>query len=66
MTSQTLYGILKFFDALDTKLNLQKGLESIKVALDSLVNQPAQPQYQTALASAMASFEEIARNSVES
>jgi hypothetical protein len=44
MTSQKLYEILEFLDALDTKLNLQKTLESIKEALDELVEQPAQPE----------------------
>jgi hypothetical protein len=60
MTSQKLYEILEFLDALDTKLNLQKTLESIKEALDELVEQPAQPEYQNALATALASFEAAA------
>jgi hypothetical protein len=60
MTSQRLYEILKFFDALDTKLNLQKTLESIRDALNNLVNQPAQPQLQNVLATNLASFEAAA------
>jgi hypothetical protein len=60
MTSQKLYGILTFLDTLDTKLNLQKSLESIQNALNSLVNQPAATQYQSALASALSAFETAA------
>src|SRR6202451_645688 len=60
MTSQRLLEILKFLDTLDTQLNLQKTLESIKEALNELVDQPAQPQYQQALATALASFEAAA------
>jgi len=56
MTAEKLYGILKFIDTLDTKLNLQKNLEAIRDALANIVSQPAQPQYQSALASAIAGF----------
>src|SRR5713226_2165031 len=57
MTSQKLYEILKFLDTLDKKLNLQKSLESVREALTNLVGAPAQPQYQSALASALTSLE---------
>jgi hypothetical protein len=60
MTSQRLYGLLTFLDALDAKLNLQKSLDSIEDALDNLVEQPAAPEYQSALATALAFFESAA------
>jgi hypothetical protein len=56
MTAQKLYGILKFLDELDAKLDLQASLEAIRDALSSLVSQPAQPTHQTALANALANF----------
>jgi len=56
MTAQQVYETLKFIDTLDSKLGLQKTLESIVEALDNLVSAPAQPQYQSALATALASF----------
>jgi hypothetical protein len=56
MTAQKLYETLKFVDSLDTKLGLQKTLESISEALNNLVSSPAQPTYQSALAAALASF----------
>jgi hypothetical protein len=60
MTSQKLYDILTFLDALDRNLKLQTNLEAIASALTNLVNQPATPQYQTSLANALAAFEEAA------
>jgi hypothetical protein len=60
MTSQNLYATLKFFDELDSRLKLQTTLEAIQAALTNLVNQPAQPQYQTQLATALSSFESAA------
>jgi hypothetical protein len=60
MTSEKLYGMLKFLDALDTKLNLQKSLEAIVAALNDLVDSPAQPTYQSELAKALAAFETAA------
>ena len=57
MTSEKLYEILKFLDALDSKLGLQSSLESIGSALANLASAPAQPQHQNSLASALASFE---------
>jgi len=60
MTSQKLYTTLKFLDELDTRLKLQTNLEAIQTALSNLVSQPAQPQFQTALATALSSFETAA------
>lgn len=48
MTSQRLYDVLKFLDSLDQNLGIQPGLESVAGALANLVNQPAQPNYQSA------------------
>jgi hypothetical protein len=56
MTSQRLYGILKLVDSLDQKLGLQTHLEAIRDALSQLVNSPAQPNLQSALASALSAF----------
>src|SRR5205809_3390168 len=57
MTADKLYEILKFLENLDGKLGLQQSLDAIGAALNNLVSQPAQPQHQTALAQALASFE---------
>lgn len=57
MTTQKLYEILGFIDALDTKLNLQTNLQNISNALSNLASQPAQTQHQSALASALAEFQ---------
>ena len=56
MTAQKLYRILKFLDDLDRNLGLQKALQSVRDALNSLVNSPAAPQYQSVLATALAAF----------
>jgi hypothetical protein len=56
MTADKLYSTLKFIENLDSKLALQKSLDSIREALDNLVSSPAQPQYQSNLATALASF----------
>jgi hypothetical protein len=56
MTSEKFYSILKYIDDLDRQLGLQKSLESVRDALSNLVGSPAQPQYQSALASALESF----------
>ncbi len=56
MTANRLYSILTFIVSLDDQLRLQSGLESIRDTLNSLVGAPAQPQYQSALASALAQF----------
>lgn len=56
MTSEKLYGILKFLETLDDKLSLQDTLEAVLDALKNLTNSPAQPQYQSSLAEALESF----------
>lgn len=56
MTAQKLFSILKFLESLDLELRLQTNLEAISSALNNLTSQPAQPQYQNALASALAEF----------
>lgn len=56
MTSQRLYAIVKYLDALDQKLALQTTLESIKDTLTSLVSSPGQPAAQTTLANALATL----------
>jgi len=66
MTSQKLYATLKFLEALDSKHGLQKSLEAIVQALTNLVSSPAQPQYQSTLASALSSFETAASKLGES
>jgi hypothetical protein len=60
MTSEKLYGLLKFLDTLDTKLGLQKSLEAVVTALTNLVSSPAHPQYQSELATALSTFETAA------
>jgi hypothetical protein len=57
MTSEKLYATVKFFDSIDAKLKVQKTLASVRDALNNLVNQPAQPQYQANLANALAILE---------
>jgi hypothetical protein len=66
MTSQKLYGILRFVDELDKKLGLQSKLEAVATSLTSIVSQPAEPSYQSTLASALAAFEEAAARLGES
>lgn len=61
MTSEKLYGILKFLEAFDRRLSLQTNLEAIRDALSNLVSSPAQPQHQATLANALASFEAAAQ-----
>lgn len=56
MTSQRLYGIVKYLDSLDQKLALQTTLETIRDTLASLVSSPGQPAAQTTLAAALATF----------
>ena len=60
MTSEKLYEILGFLDALDKKLKLQQNLESVAGSLSNLVNQPATPQYQSNLATALGALEKAA------
>jgi hypothetical protein len=57
MTSEKLYGILKFIDGLDRKLELQKSLEQVGEALTSLTSQPANPQHQSSLVAALAKLQ---------
>ncbi len=66
MTAEKLYSILKYIDNLDTQLGLQKNLESVRDALSNLVSSPAQPQYQSTLASALESFTSAAAKLRES
>jgi hypothetical protein len=56
MTSQRLYGIIKYLDSLDQKLGLQTTLDTIRETLGTLVNSPAQPQYQNTLGTALGSL----------
>ncbi len=60
MTTQRLFGILKLIDSLDRDLRLQLSLEQIRDALNNIVSAPAQPQHQSALASALTSFTDAA------
>ena len=57
MTSEKVYELLKFLDVTDSKLSLQKTLESVRDALNNLSGQPAQPQFQNNLAAALTSLE---------
>lgn len=66
MTSQKLYEILKSLDELDKKLGLQAKLEAVSTALTNLVSQPAQPQFQSALASALTALDQAAERLAES
>lgn len=52
MTSERLYGILRFITSLDQSLGLQTKLGAVRDALNNLTNQPAQPNFQNSLASA--------------
>jgi hypothetical protein len=56
MTSQRLYGIVKYLDSLDQKLALQTTLEAIRDTLTSLVSSPGQPTAQTTLANSLATL----------
>jgi hypothetical protein len=56
MNVSTLYDTLRFIDELDSQLGLQTKLEAIKSSLDNLVSAPANPQHQSTLATALASF----------
>jgi|SRR5690348_9095489 len=56
MTPQQLYGLLSHVDSLDQHLSVQAALQSIRDALNNLVSSPAQPNYQTSLASALDAF----------
>src|SRR2546430_2292616 len=56
MTSQKLYEILCFLDDLDKKLGLQSTLETVRETLTDLVSSPANPQYQSTLATSLEAF----------
>jgi hypothetical protein len=60
MTSEKLYGTLKYLDELDSNLALQETLAEIVDALVNLTNQPAATAHQTSLARALADFESAA------
>lgn len=61
MTAERLFSILKFLDDLDKKLTLQANLELVRDALSNLTGSPANPPFQSALASALDSFSNSAR-----
>jgi hypothetical protein len=56
MTTETFYETLKSIVEFDVDLRLQTGLETIRDTLNNLVSSPANPQHQSALASALANF----------
>ena len=56
MTVEKFYETLRLVVDLDRELQLQSGLEAINAALANLVTSPAQPTYQSTLASAIAAF----------
>lgn len=62
MTVNTLCGILTFIVRLDDQFRLQNSLESIRDALNNLVNSPAHPPHQSALAAALEQFSKSARD----
>ena len=66
MTAQRLYEILKFIDTLDARTGLQKSLEAINEALTGIVSSPANPPFQTALATALTAFEASVASASES
>jgi len=59
MTANKLYAILKFVETLDSQLRLQTSLEGIRDNLESLVQSPAQPTYQSTLATSLKDFEQV-------
>src|SRR6266700_3208185 len=60
MTTGKLYALLSLLEAVEKKLKLQGTLESIREALNNLTSSPATPQFQSALASALAALEAAA------
>ena len=60
MTAQTLFETLNFVKALDSQLKLQTSITAIRTSLDNLVQTPSQPQYQSDLATALATFAKAA------
>ena len=61
VTVNKLRGTLAFIVTLDDQLHLQRSLETIKDTLNNLVNNPAAPQFQGALASALTEFAKAAQ-----
>ena len=58
MTVEKFYETLLLVTELDEHLNLQQQIEAIRDSLSSIASAPAQPQHQSALASALAVFDE--------
>jgi hypothetical protein len=57
MTSEKLFSILSFLDSLDTNTGLQTTLASIGDALVNLASSPANTQFQTSLATGLATLD---------
>jgi hypothetical protein len=62
MTIEKFYETLRFVQDIDRELKLQSGLETINQNLSNLVSAPAQPQHQSGLATALATFADSVRN----
>ena len=60
MTAQRLYELLVFLESLESKVRLQPSLEAVRNSLNSLTDQPAQPQFQTQLQGNLSNFENAA------
>lgn len=58
MTIEKFYETLLLVIELDKHLGLQTEIEKIKDGLSNIASAPAQPQHQTALASALAALDE--------
>jgi hypothetical protein len=56
MTIEKFYETLNLIISLDSALRLQQTLDVINLQLKNLVNSPGQPNYQSALAAALATF----------
>ena len=61
MTVEKFFETLLQIDEFENELNLQTSLEAIREALNNLVSAPAQPQHQSALASAISAFDTATR-----
>jgi hypothetical protein len=66
MTANRLYATLKFLDDLDRSLGVQKALAAVRDALAQLVNNPAAPNLQSQLSSALTTFTSSAEKLGES
>jgi hypothetical protein len=60
MNIEKFYEALSYAIEIDLKLRLQVGLEAIRDTLSNIVAAPAQPQHQSALASALSTFRDAA------